>query len=661
MTYRPDIDGLRAIAIILVLIYHGGLAFLPSGFVGVDVFFVISGFLITTIIHTSLNNNNFSFTEFYNRRLWRLQPVFVALIFLTLILTGLLFLPDDLVEFSRSARKTSLFMSNIFFNHTTTGYFSPDTHQLPLLHTWSLSIEWQCYLILPLLMYCLHRLLSKRNLIVVTYLLAGLTLLFSLHSSKEYPAQTYYLLSSRLFEFLIGSCIALLPMRKCTIHKYVLNITGTLAVLTIFYIAGKDHIVIGYPNWYAFAACLATGTLLALGKYAPERWIVKSLSVKPLVFIGVLSYSLYIWHWVVFSLLRYQSITETPLIIGGAYLATYILGYLSWKFIEKPARRFNQIQFRYTVVILVLLPVLVTHLSSYLIKIHSGFPQRFNEELVTVYQQLARYNSVQRPLCISNHKMDTAHCSIGSHNKAAKKGLLIGDSFSNHYWGFMDTLGKSANVSILAQGTSSCITLPGLALYDWWYFKNAVYEECVNHTEHYYQMIEQNHYDYVILGQVWSNYLSDSIINHVGDQRSPELTRQRLEIALDKAINIIISSGAKPVIMKTTALMKAANSQDCFFKHIKFHQPYDPKVCSVPNTLSNGELWFNALFAKMKAKYPQLVLIDPKDVQCQDNQCRADINGIPVYRDAGHITDYASYQYGKLYLERFGNPLNASS
>ena len=141
MKYRPDIDGLRAIAILLVLIYHGGLSFFPAGFIGVDVFFVISGFLITGIIHQSLQNGSFSFLNFYNRRLWRLQPVFVCLLLVTSALALLFFLPDDLIQYSRSARKTSLFLSNLFFDKTTTGYFAPDTQQIPLLHTWSLSIE----------------------------------------------------------------------------------------------------------------------------------------------------------------------------------------------------------------------------------------------------------------------------------------------------------------------------------------------------------------------------------------------------------------------------------------------------------------------------------------------------------------------------------------
>lgn len=340
MKYRSDIDGLRAIAILLVLIYHGGLTLFPSGFVGVDVFFVISGFLITGIIHDSLVNHSFSFIDFYNRRLWRLQPVLVCFLFVTLLVTLFLFLPDDLIQFSRSARKASLFISNLFFNQTTTGYFSPDTHQLPLLHTWSLSIEWQCYLLLPLVMYGLHRIFSLRNVVIAVYVLTISFLLLSLHYSNTLPAQTYYQFSSRIFEFLIGACVALVPSRliESFRNKYLLNVIGGLALLAIFYCASLEHILIGYPNGYAFMVCFATGCLIAIGRFYPSELIVKLLSLRPLVFIGVLSYSLYIWHWLVFSILRYQSIVETSSAICYAYGLTLALAFFSWKYIEKPAR-----------------------------------------------------------------------------------------------------------------------------------------------------------------------------------------------------------------------------------------------------------------------------------------------------------------------------------
>lgn len=657
MNYRPDIDGLRAIAILLVLIYHGNLPIFTSGFVGVDVFFVISGFLITTIIYESLNKGHFSFLDFYNRRLWRLQPVFICLILITTALTLLFFLPDDLIQFSRSARKTSLLISNLFFSQTTTGYFSPNIQQLPLLHTWSLSIEWQCYFMLPVALYALHRLVSKKYITMTTYTLTFIFFLISINNSHSAPAQTYYHFSSRVFEFLIGSCVALLPSNRFSINQYVLNTVGVLALITLLYIASLHHILLGYPNGYTLGVCLATGLLIGLGKLFPSQSITKLLSFKPLVFIGVLSYSLYIWHWMVFSILRYQSIHETPIVLLMAYGTTFILGYLSWKFIENPSKRFKHIKFRYTFASLLVLPIAFTHMSSFLIKTHSGFPNRFSQELASVYQQLNHYNSAQRPLCIGDNNIDiNAHCTIGAKHLDSKKGFMIGDSFSNHYWGFMDTLGQDAGVSILTQGTSSCITLPGIYLYDWAKYKNQIYQECYDQTKKYYQMIQEHHYDYVIIGQLWGNYFSDSVINHLGDKRSITLSKKRLEFALDKALKIIIRSGAKPILIKTTALMQD-NFHDCFFKHIKLRQAYDSQQCSFKLTSSQKEEWFNHLFKKMKMKYPKLILIDPKKIQCQNNVCKADLNGIPIYRDVGHITDYASYQFGSMYLQKYKNPI----
>lgn len=656
MKYRPDIDGLRALAISLVLIYHGGLPFFPSGFVGVDVFFVISGFLITTIIYNSLNNHSFSFLDFYNRRLWRLQPVFICLLILTTLLTLLFYLPDDLIQFSRSARKTSLLISNLFFSQTTTGYFSPNVQQLPLLHTWSLSIEWQCYFILPIVLFALYHSMPKQYLYPVTYTLTVIFYLISIKNAHFAPAQTYYQFSSRIFEFLIGSSVASLSGKTLSANKYLLNILGLLALSSIFYIASLDHILLGYPNGYTLVVCLATGWLIAMGTSFPSQSMTQWLSFKPFVRVGMLSYSLYIWHWMIFSLLRYQSIKETPVVLMGAYGVTFILGYLSWKYIEIPSKQFKHMPFRYTFVSLLIIPIALTHISSYLIKTYSGFPHRFSIELVNVYQQLEQYQSKQRPLCIGDNHVDIHQmCQIGAKSSSHKTGFMIGDSFSNHYWGFIDTLGQQADISVLVQGTSSCLTLPGIYLYDWGNYKNQIYQECYEQTRKYYQMIQDNHYDYVILGQFWGNYLSEKIITQAGDQQSIELAKKRLTVALDSALTLIIQSGAKPVIIKTTALMQE-NFHDCFFKHIKLRRPYHAAQCSFKLTESPSEKWFNQLFETMKLKYPELVFIDPKKIQCPQNQCKADLNGIPIYRDVGHITDYASYQFGTLYLNQYGNP-----
>jgi len=231
---------------------------------------------------------------------------------------------------------------------------------------------------------------------------------------------------------------------------------------------------------------------------------------------------------------------------------------------------------------------------------------------------------------------------------------MIGDSFANHYWGFMDVLGQDARVSLLMQSMSSCITLPGIYLYNWWHFKNQTYQSCHQMTQKYYQLIQKNHYDYVILGQLWENYLSATIINSPGDKQSPALSQKRLSKALDNALAAITASGATPIIIKSTARMQH-HIHDCFFKHIKLRTSYHAAECNFPLPAPAPQL--ERLFAAMQQKYPQLIIIDPKAVQCTDGICQAAIDGVPVYRDVGHITDYASYQLGTLYLQQFANPL----
>ena len=657
MKYRPDIDGLRAIAISFVLFFHGGLSIFPSGFIGVDIFFVISGYLISTIIHDSLQNKQFSFTEFYGRRLWRLQPVLLCMIAITAVLTLIFYLPHDFKYFFKSARSLSLFMSNHYFDQITVGYFAEDSSQLPLLHTWSLSIEWQCYLILPIVIYLLHRIFAKQNLVKLIYLLTALFFALALYFSLEYPAHTYYQFPSRIFEFLIGSSVALSSLRF-SLNKYLINLITFVAVLALFYIATRVDIKLGFPNWYALALCLATGLLIAVGEHEPKPFFTRLLATKPIVFIGLISYSLYIWHWPLFALLRYLNIEETSSVLFLTFGLIFVLAYLSWRFIEKPARQFNTMKFGYSLVLLLVIPSLALHVGTYFIKKNKGYPQRF-AKFLTIYGQLNQYQNKQRALCIQNKNIEiNSNCLLGSKNSNSQTGFMIGDSFSNHSWGFMDTLGKEANLSILAHATESCLVLPGLAQYDWsGYSVNKIYQECYEQTARYYGMIKANHYDYVIIGQNWSGYFNNAkIINQLGDERTEELSRQRIADALDKALQIIIDSGAKPVLIKSTVLPEK-NLYHCLFDPIKRRAKYRPQQCDFDNSQTKEEQWFNDLLAKLELKYAQLIVIDPRKVQCPEGRCMATINGVPVFRDAAHITDYASYQLAKFYLQQYKNPL----
>lgn len=654
MTYRADIDGLRAVAVLLVLFYHSKISLFPSGFIGVDIFFVISGFLITKIIHEAINQNNFSFITFYTRRLWRLQPVLIVLLLGSTLFAFLFFLPEDLISFSVSAAKTSLFTSNLFFNKVTSSYFAPETHQLPLLHTWSLSIEWQYYLCFPVLIFLFHYFLSNKTIKKLVFILTFFCCASSLYLSNKYPSSSYYFFFNRLFEFLIGSSLAFISKKERPVNYLIVNFLGLLALFSIFYIAAVDEILIKYPNYYALVVCLSTALLIALTTFSSKAWHVYLLSWRPIVYIGLISYSLYLWHWIVFSFIRYKEMSETNSVLIFALIVTFIGSHFSWRWIELPSRKLK-IKFSYTLILLLLIPIAFTHLSKYLIYKNSGYPQRFGKEFASIYNTLNQWKSDQRPLCISHPEIDFSQCKIGSLNNNAKSAFLIGDSFSNHYWGFLDILGKDANLSVLAQGTSSCLALPDIYLFDWWKYKDTVYQDCYNQTKKYYQTIKENHFDYVILGQLWNNYYSNHIIQQLNDKRSLDLTKKRLKIALDEALSRISSSGARPVIIDNLVVMPP-QIYNCFSKHIKLRQPYNPSQCSFNNHLTEDRLWFLNLFSEMQTKYPELILIDPSKVQCNEKICRGDISGVPIYRDKGHLTDYAAYQFGHMFLHQFKNP-----
>ncbi|KTD73263.1 acyltransferase family protein [Legionella tucsonensis] len=640
--YRPDIDGLRAVAILFVLFFHAGFKLFPSGFIGVDVFFVISGFLITNIIHNSLQDNRFSFIDFYSRRLWRLQPVLICLIVSTILFTLIFYLPEDLIQYSKSARKASFFISNTFFERITKGYFSPNISQLPLLHSWSLSIEWQCYLILPAMIYCLCR-INKKYTAKIIYLLTLFFLVLALFFSAKEPAKNYYHLSSRFFEFLIGSCIVF-SQNRLSLNKFFLDLLSAVAILTLFYIATHENINVGFPNGYAVVLCCATAALIISGKYHPQSILIRLLSMRPIVGIGLLSYSLYIWHWPVLAFLRYLQIEETVPVLLCTFTLIFIISYFSWRFIEKPTRKFHKLKFGYSLTYLLIFPILLTHASDYAIKKYEGYPERF-KEMANINMQLKRYAYLQRPLCLQEKNVEVnALCVLGANNSNSKIGFLFGDSHANHLWGFIDVLAQKANLSIQTHSTAACLSLPGIYQYDW---NKEVYTACHEQTKRYYNMIRKNHYNFVILAQNWEGYLSGKLIKN----ESVELTKSRIEKALDSALRIIITSGARPVLVKT--VQARYDAYDCFFNHIKQRKKYNSKECNFKGE-SN---WQDDLFSRLKSKYTQLIIIDPKKVQCLKGQCSVDINGIPVFRDSGHITDYASYHLATRYLQLYQNPL----
>lgn len=655
MRYRSDIDGLRAIAVLLVLMFHGGLTIFPSGFIGVDIFFVISGFLITSIIHNKLINNNFSLPDFYISRLWRLQPALISILILTLIVAAAFYLPADFINYLKSAQYTTSFISNQYFERITTSYVSPDSAFFLLLHTWSLSIEWQWYLILPAIIYFLHRFISQKNISVATISIAIVFIGIAFYFSNKNPDKSYYFLSSRIFEFMIGSSLATLNLSRISFKRNTSLTLGGGSLVALTYCATKNNIVIGYPDCHALIVSLATALLILIG--ASKNTISSSiLSSPPLVFIGTISYSLYLWHWPIFSTARYLGFTENLYFLLVCYSLTFITAYLSYILIEKPYRR-KRCSLIKSLVILVLIPVVAFTLLSLIAKSYDGLPIRFGSELSHIESSLKEFNSTQRESCFNSKSNDLREkCNIGAHTTPLKKALLIGDSNSNHFWSFFDVLGNQSNTSITAISSSSCLALPDIKQYKWG-VGTKINDACLKNTKKYFNYIKTEKYGFVIIGELWSNYLHN-IAKENGKPANESEAESAIYHALDNAITLIEKSGATPILIKEIAHMPK-DYMDCFYSPYKERKNLKNNKyrCGFKITPSDTT-WVERVFNKIENDHPKVIFINPRLIQCKDDHCLGNVDGKPIYRDSGHLTDYASYNFGLDFIKTYKNPLD---
>jgi len=294
MEYRKDIDGLRAIAVMIIVFFHLKMPFISGGFIGVDIFFVISGFLITSIIVRDVEANSFSLSNFYERRIRRILPAYFCVTICTLIASYFLFLPDSYVDISWSVIASNLYISNFFF-YAETGYFQVAPEAQPLLHIWSLSLEEQYYILLPALILFLWQYGGQRKLLKVIGVTTFLSFVYSaiyVHHNTEF---TFFMLPTRFWEFGVGSLLALSNIRDLKINvlsQLMLGVFGLLCIALPTFMYTK---AILFPGLSALPVCVGVGVLIVLGK--TKNIISTLLSLSPLTFIGKISYSLYLWHW----------------------------------------------------------------------------------------------------------------------------------------------------------------------------------------------------------------------------------------------------------------------------------------------------------------------------------------------------------------------------
>jgi peptidoglycan/LPS O-acetylase OafA/YrhL len=333
--YRPDVDGLRAVAVGLVLLFHGGLGF-TGGYIGVDVFFVISGFLITGLILRQQEAGKFSLANFWLRRIRRIIPAAAAMAILTLLAGFFLLLPHDFALLAESSVAHQFMLANVFFMFNT-GYFAGDADTMPLLHTWSLAVEEQFYVFFPFVLLLLNRFTRRFGLIVLV--IGGLaSLALSQYGVLHYPKQTFYLLPTRAWELLIGGLIWYVPSPS-RVKPWLLEILSWISLGAILAVGWFYSLDTPFPGFAALLPCAATVLLI----YCNTNHLTtagKLLALRPVVFVGLISYSLYLWHWPVLAYTRYWIGNELSPGLAIVLLALSVgLAVLSWRFVETPFRK----------------------------------------------------------------------------------------------------------------------------------------------------------------------------------------------------------------------------------------------------------------------------------------------------------------------------------
>ena len=333
--YRPDIDGLRAIAVLSVIFFHTGISGFSGGFVGVDVFFVISGYLITSIILKDIKSGEFSIARFYERRIRRIFPPLFTVITFTVVVSAFLFDSNSFESFGRSITATTFFCSNVLF-WKESGYFDASSITKPLLHTWSLAVEEQFYIFFPLLLIGITR-FSKNRYLQWIVGISLVSLMMSIIGVYTHQVITFYLLPTRAWELLFGSFLSLevIPKLESNVQRNLVSFIGLS--LIIFSICFYTESTL-FPGVAALAPVLGASFIIHSGKGGASI-VKKLLSYKPIVYIGLISYSLYLWHWplIVFSkylIMRELTFFETL----GIIITTFIISVISLKFIEKPFR-----------------------------------------------------------------------------------------------------------------------------------------------------------------------------------------------------------------------------------------------------------------------------------------------------------------------------------
>lgn len=644
MKYRSDIDGLRTIAVFTVILNHAGFSFFSGGFVGVDVFFVISGFLITSIIYPKIVDNTFNLGWFFSRRIKRLMPVLFVVIGVTAAVFTFVMLPQDLMKFYHSIIWVLLYAANFFMWIHHGGYFGGNSQEVPLLHMWSLAVEEQYYFVWPIMLILSIKLFGPRLTAWFSAALFVALTVFSQWGTEVTIGAAYYLLPTRFFELLLGSCLAIfwhkLPSLN-QVSKHGLSLIG-LALIIGSSILLNDHSP--FPGYNALYPIIGTALII----YAQGGVVNKLLSTKPMVYTGNISYSLYLWHWPIFCLMRYMSIELTLGVQIACIGLTYILSVASYHYVEQPFRQASYNSFKPVFLKLYALPTVCIALFAFAGIYKSGFETRFTPEIVAMEKSLNTFSSESRARCHAafrdHERQPDDNCVFGEKSEDKGGVFIFGDSHANHLVPFVMELAEDANTWGQDYTLDRCLPLYGLN----WGGNLYKSQRCKARNDVAIEHIQQNNFKYVVMAASWPSVETRRMYSESGRIESRDEKARVFEEQLLETVAIIVDSGAIPVLVEDTPTLMG-KSPKCPIKQQVFNDALDCNITLTPNP------FITDMFELAKNKHPEIVIVKPSELFCQGVECAMMLDSTPLYRDDDHLNEDGSTALATKYLKEQGN------
>jgi peptidoglycan/LPS O-acetylase OafA/YrhL len=653
--YRPDIDALRALSVALVVIFHVFPKYLTGGFIGVDVFFVISGYLITSNIQRSITDNKFSLLRFYQNRARRLLPVLYAVIAVSALI-GLFYLtPKDYHSLVESGALSLVYVGNTYFARRT-DYFGGDDNGNPLLHLWSLSVEEQFYFIWPILLIILLKYFSRYLLHICIFLVIAVCVYIGEKSALSKDSGSYFLLQYRVPELLLGAWAALLGIKTNKQQKLLstaLTLVGIVIILATAFTLSKASVFPGINAlWPSIGALLV---IVSANNVYPG--FLKAVTVKPILWVGVLSYSIYLWHWPLLIYGKASGLLESELSYALYFIILLGLSYASWKFIEQ-RYRFRVAKSAKVFFLYRLLPSTLILAAVMSIPYETGLQKKlwfsvWGDEAKHFYQYSADRKFIVDKICHESagstaKVVDTDKCKIGANNDQ-KEFLLIGDSHARHFTRFFNYLGSKAETAGTVATKSSCMPLLKLDA-------SGENNTCYDKNILWYEKALNKGYQKVYLAAYWSGYLSNDSENLFAKHPraiktlSHEVTAEEIFYArLEKSIQAVLASGTIPVLVEQVPEFPYS-IEKCVIGNIMALDKFEN--CTIGSALlKNKSLLYLAAFDRIQKEYPLVERFSINDLLCSEGICSPILAGSFVYYNKDHLSYSGSEFIAKFFIK----------